>query len=373
MMQLAASSGPGTAAGLTNAQLQSLLPGAINNWRAAGFSNYDLHALDNVTVQVTNLSGGLLGLEAPGHIWIDASAAGWGWSINGGLMDLQTVVTHEVGHVLGFGDHLGGNDIMTTTLNAGMRRLPEAPSSTGTGAATAGVSGGFVVSVGASPAVAPTGVLGGELGVAQPSMPSAILTRTGGVEVALVSGVRDSVPPPAAGAFQEGAVGQRSLPGAPPALGQQTAAVVVVPLPVPVAVIVAPVRDTSSIQVPGLWPPVPRVERGHDEALPGRAAEEADQADGLAPTANPDGRPLDRDAEARADGLLPQWACDACFTDGSWRADAAGRDTPLPAAGPTGLTSSAVGAAAVLAFGLNGAWGADRAETERRKRRQWLS
>jgi hypothetical protein len=140
MMQLAASSGPGTSAGLTSAQLQALLPVAINNWRADGFSSADLHALDNVTVQVTNLSGGLLGLEAPGHIWIDSSAAGWGWSINGGQMDLQTVVTHEVGHVLGFADHNGGNDIMTTTLAPGVQRLPEEASSAVTAAPAAPAS-----------------------------------------------------------------------------------------------------------------------------------------------------------------------------------------------------------------------------------------
>jgi hypothetical protein len=80
-------------------------------------------------VQLTHLSGGLLGLEAPGHIWIDSSAAGWGWSVSGGQMDLQTVVTHAVGHVLGFADHNGGNDIMTTTLGPGIQRLPEGVSS----------------------------------------------------------------------------------------------------------------------------------------------------------------------------------------------------------------------------------------------------
>jgi hypothetical protein len=44
----------------------------------------------------------------------------------------------------------------------------------------------------------------------------------------------------------------------------------------------------------------------------------------------------------------------------------------LPGAQPSGPTPGSVGAAAVFAFALGGAWGADLAETERR-RRQWLS
>jgi hypothetical protein len=180
-------------------------------------------------------------------------------------------------------------------------------------------------------------------------------------------------PTAVAGAFQDGAGRQHGLTGVPSALGQQTPPIVVVPLPIPVAVFVAPLRDTSSFLVPGLLPPLPRVEQRGDGALPGGAAEEADQPEGLAPTANRDATPVDRDAATRADVRLPQWTCDACFADGSWRAEPAGWDVPLPAVEPANSTPGSIGAAAVLAFALSGAWGADRAESERRRRRQWLS
>jgi hypothetical protein len=32
------------------------------------------------------------------------------------------VITHELGHLLGYDDHDGGNDIMTTSLDVGVRR-----------------------------------------------------------------------------------------------------------------------------------------------------------------------------------------------------------------------------------------------------------
>jgi uncharacterized repeat protein (TIGR01451 family) len=110
----ATSEGPGAAASLTNAQLQPLVAQAIDYWRNAGVPADDLHALDNVTVQLTTLAGGQLGLEAPGHIWIDQTAAGWGWSLNGGQMNLSTVLTHEVGHALGFEHTETG--VMASTL-----------------------------------------------------------------------------------------------------------------------------------------------------------------------------------------------------------------------------------------------------------------
>ena len=46
----------------------------------------------------------LLGSTALNIVWIHRNAAGYGWSVNSGGVDLSSVVSHECGHVLGF-DH----------------------------------------------------------------------------------------------------------------------------------------------------------------------------------------------------------------------------------------------------------------------------
>jgi hypothetical protein len=189
--------------------------------------------------------------------------------------------------------------------------------------------------------------------------------------VALATGVRDAVALPAAGAFQDG--GPRSLPGVPPGLGQQILPILSTTTVVPVVVLAAPERDASSVLVPVLLPPTPHVERGGDGALSGGAAADTDQPGGLVPGTNPGDKSLDQDAEAWADVRLPQWACDACFANGSWRADPAGLDTLVPAAESSGSAPDSVGAAVALTFALGGAWGAPWAQSEPRTRRRWLS
>src|SRR5207245_5646684 len=81
-----------------------------------------------VTIQVADLGGLALGADLGSSILIDSTAAGWGWSTSltgpvAGQMDLLSVVTHELGHALGF-DHDAGNDVMAPTLQAGVRELP---------------------------------------------------------------------------------------------------------------------------------------------------------------------------------------------------------------------------------------------------------
>src|SRR5262249_28152274 len=103
---LAASLGRGAGVeGLTEPQLQALWAQAISQWRAAGVDAQHLAALEHQVVHIADLPYGELGWTRGDQTWIDRTAQGWGWSVSGsptpGMMDLLTVATHELGHVLG--------------------------------------------------------------------------------------------------------------------------------------------------------------------------------------------------------------------------------------------------------------------------------
>ena len=104
--------------GLTHATLNPVVQQSLAYWTAAGVEPHRLDTLRQLDVQIADLSDSLLGIAALNRVWIDRDAAGYGWSVNAGGVDLFSAVTHEFGHVLGF-DH----DEMGATLASGVRQL----------------------------------------------------------------------------------------------------------------------------------------------------------------------------------------------------------------------------------------------------------
>jgi hypothetical protein len=247
-----------------------------------------------------------------------------------------------VGHVLGLGDHADGNDIMTTTLEAGARRLPGVSTDTGALPGSPTFSAGATAS--AAPTVSPT--VGLADAPARVSLSTSSRTEVG-----------STILPATSGAILDRASTAGSLAGLQFNLGPRTSAVLPAAPAVPAVGAVGSDPDSESAVVPGLWPPVNRVDGGgEDDALPSAEAEGAAPADRLSPRAKPADTLVNPDAEAQAD-VLRQQARDACFADGSW-----GAAEPSSPARPAAI------AAAALAF-LGGWWGAGRVETEERRRR----
>jgi hypothetical protein len=150
MTAAAGSAMAASTATVTQSDLDAAAQVAIAHWTGLlGAGDARLALLHDVRLGVDDLAGAQLGSAEGESVLIDADAAGHGWFIDptpyeagefrlrteGGLaatpgseaygrMDLLTVLTHELGHVMGF-DHMaaGRLPVMAEELLAGMRYL----------------------------------------------------------------------------------------------------------------------------------------------------------------------------------------------------------------------------------------------------------
>ena len=138
-----------------NDMVGALVAQAKQLWLATGLA--DATALDSIQVNIADLGGKdqlLLGETQCSVITLDDNATGWGWfadptpgqseeyqlmpdgslqarpgSDASGRMDMLTVISHEMGHVLGFEHTDAVNkqaELMDAALAAGVRELPAA-------------------------------------------------------------------------------------------------------------------------------------------------------------------------------------------------------------------------------------------------------
>ena len=137
---------------LTAAALAPIIDAAISIWKTAGITTAQVEVLSSLEFTIADLPGPELGVGTSETVTIDANAAGHGWFVDETPMandefameasseqlfegdskaaeafDLLTVVLHEMGHSLGFGDlpyELHADDLMAEQLDLGERRLP---------------------------------------------------------------------------------------------------------------------------------------------------------------------------------------------------------------------------------------------------------
>jgi hypothetical protein len=136
---------------LTSAELQPILAKAVLDVEHAFDVAPDNPLLSQIDIRLTTLQSGILGITFGHTIWLDQTAAGYGWfvdfspqsdaifgaavngqdrlaapsSLAGARMDALTVVEHELHHLFGQGSVAStmlAHDLMTATLTPGVRR-----------------------------------------------------------------------------------------------------------------------------------------------------------------------------------------------------------------------------------------------------------
>jgi len=111
---------------LSQAQLDAATVSSMEYWTVTlGDGDARLAGMGSFRITTADLAGAALGYTEGRNIFIDSDAAGHGWSLTSGYadtrsMDLNTVVTHEIGHLLGFHDDEAGIDVMHGTLQSGV-------------------------------------------------------------------------------------------------------------------------------------------------------------------------------------------------------------------------------------------------------------
>ncbi len=137
--------------GLDDRQIAGLVGQAIDTWAASGLTAAQWARLQTVQWQITDLPAGRLGTASGSTVFLDRDADGLGWFVDptpstaeefspfsptslraldsgpaAGRVDLLTVLSHELGHILGLGDLEASNSpatLMTATLGPGERRI----------------------------------------------------------------------------------------------------------------------------------------------------------------------------------------------------------------------------------------------------------
>jgi len=111
---------------VSRGELDSAATAAIAHWMdELGDGDARLASLGGVRFSIADLAGDALGYAEGSTILIDENAAGYGWSAGSsgeafGRVELLTVLTHELGHVLGMGhDAAGTYGVMDAYLEAG--------------------------------------------------------------------------------------------------------------------------------------------------------------------------------------------------------------------------------------------------------------
>jgi hypothetical protein len=104
--------------------LAPMVAAAIERWAEQGVDAESLDGLLKADIRIEDLGGDLLGTASGQTVTLDDDAAGYGWSnslggVDANEVDLLSALTHEFGHVLGY-----GHDVMGETLNVGGRDLP---------------------------------------------------------------------------------------------------------------------------------------------------------------------------------------------------------------------------------------------------------